>query len=385
MSVRSVSVVEFRHRAVLAVVRHGQRPEDVASHFKVHPDTIRRWVRRFLDEGLAGLADRSRAPRSSPGRIAPELEDLICRMRQEHPHWGPRRIVAELARTGVSPPAKSTTEQVLRRNGLSFGRPRKPKPVVKRFEASVPNELWQIDAWEHTFQDHSIVNVIDVLDDHARVLLAARVVAHVNGNTVWETFCDATDRWGLPQRVLSDNASYLTGRLHGAVADFERHLWRAGIATTNGAPLHPETQGKIERFHRTARAYLERHGPAQNPEHLQLLLDQLAEHYNTDRPHQGLNDQVPIDVFKATEPATPNGEPPCRSTIRRVGDSGNISYSGWRVNVGSEWIGIDVEVIEQADKVRVTYAAELITTFSTEEPKGYIPSGNSKTRRPGRN
>jgi transposase InsO family protein len=306
-------------------------------------------------------------------------------MRQEHPHWGARRINAELSRLGVSPPAKSTTEQALRRNGLLFGRPRKPKPVPKRFEASTPNALWQIDAWQYEFADKSTINVIDILDDHARVLLAARVVANVNGNTVWDVFREATDRWGLPQRVLSDNAPYLTGRMRGTVAEFERNLWRLGIATINGGAYHPQTQGKIERFHRTARAYIERHGPPESPEELQALLDQLAVHYNTDRPHQGLNDQIPIDVFNATEPATVGHDEPSRSTYRRVGDTGNISYGGWRVNIGSEWIGIDVEVIEQADKIRVVYAAELITTFSTDEPRGYIASGHPKTRRPGRN
>jgi transposase InsO family protein len=382
--VRSVSVVELRHRAVLAVVRLGQRVEDVAVHFEVHPDTVRRWVRRFMAEGLDGLVDRSRVPHRSPGRIDAQLEDRICRMRQEHPHWGARRIRAELARAGVSAPAKSTIERALRRNGLLFGRPRKRQPVPRRFVASAPNALWQIDAWECALADGTTVDVIDIVDDHARVLLAAQAVPSVTSEAVWAVFSAASAQWGLPQRVLSDNATYLTGRAKGAVAEFERRLWRLGIATSNGGPYHPQTQGKIERFHRTARAWLDRHGPPETIEHLQTLLDELAVHYNYDRPHQGLNDQIPIDVYRATEPAAPLAEPPCRTTTRQVLANGTVSYSRWRVNLGSEWIGLDVDVIEQADKIRIVYAAELITTFSAEEPKGYIRSGQLRSRRPGR-
>jgi transposase InsO family protein len=362
----------------------GQRVEDVAVHFEVHPDTVRRWVRRFMAEGLDGLVDRSRVPHRSPGRIDAQLEDRICRMRQEHPHWGARRIRAELARAGVSAPAKSTIERALRRNGLLFGRPRKRQPVPRRFVASAPNALWQIDAWECALADGTTVDVIDIVDDHARVLLAAQAVPSVTSEAVWAVFSAASAQWGLPQRVLSDNATYLTGRAKGAVAEFERRLWRLGIATSNGGPYHPQTQGKIERFHRTARAWLDRHGPPETIEHLQTLLDELAVHYNYDRPHQGLNDQIPIDVYRATEPAAPLAEPPCRTTTRQVLANGTVSYSRWRVNLGSEWIGLDVDVIEQADKIRIVYAAELITTFSAEEPKGYIRSGQLRSRRPGR-
>jgi len=384
---RTVSVVEQRHRAVRAVIELGQDIDEVAALWGVHPDTVRRWRRRFLSQGLDGLVDRPRTPRASPARIAPELEDAICSMRQEHPHWGPRRIRAELLRAGQAAPARSTVGQVLRRNGLVIPAARRPRQEPTRFVATAPNELWQLDAFEVALTDGSTVEVIDLLDDHARVWLGFAVVPTVTGAGVWAAFEAAAARWGLPQRVLTDNADYFTGRLRGVVADFERRLWGLGIATSNGAVAHPQTQGKIERLRRTARAWLARQGPIEDAEQLAALLSAFAQHYNFDRPHQGLNDQVPADVYAATAPAGPDPlHPPSRRTLRRVSRSGVISYGGWIVNVGSEWAGWDLEVIDQVDKVRLVFGTELITSFSAEEPKGYLGSGRGRggTRRPRR-
>lgn len=389
MALRAVGVVEQRHRAVLAVVRRKQSFDEVAAAVGVHPDTVRRWVRRFLEEGVAGLSDRPRTPHSSPGRLAEEIESRIVAMRQAEPDWGPRRIRAELGRAGLPQPARSTVEAVLRRNGLAFGR-RKRTPVAKpkRFVAPAPNDTWQLDAWEFRLADGTTAEVVDVLDDHSRVVLSARAFRVADGAAVWTTFEEATTNWGLPRRVLTDNAGYFTGRRRGVVSDFERRLWRLGVATVNGAPAHPQTQGKIERLHRTARAWLRRHGPPGDIDALQELLDAFARHYNFDRPHQGLNDRLPADVWHGTPRVTPDAShPPSRTTLRRVYDTGVLRYGGWVVNVGAAWAGCELEVVEQADKVRIVFGAELVASFSTEEPPGsYIANGRPRggTRRPRR-
>jgi transposase InsO family protein len=379
MPVRTVGVVDQRHRAVRAVLELGQAVDEVAVHHGVHADTLRRWIKRFLAEGLEGLRDRPRTPHRSPRRIPAEVEERIVVMRQDHPRWGPRRIRAELGREGCDAPASSTVGAALVRNGLMVPKARKKKPAPRRFVAPSPNSLWQLDAYEYVLADGTTVEVIDVLDDHARFLLAVSVVATVTAAAVWAVFEKAVSRFGLPQRVLTDNAAYFTGRAQGVVADFERRLWSLGVATSNGAPRHPQTQGKIERLRRTVRGWLADHEPIETAAELQELLEEFAEHYNFDRPHQGLNDQLPGDIYAATEPAVPDlDNPPSRSVIRTVGPNGEVRYAGWKIGVGSEWIGWDLEIIEQAAKIRIVYDAELIASFSAETPKGYIGNGRPR-------
>lgn len=387
MPVRTVGVVEQRHRAVRAVLELGQVLAAVAVHYGVHPDTLRRWIKRFLAEGIEGLADRPRTPAHSPLRMPAEIEARIVAMRQDHGDWGPKRIRAELAREGISAPAASSIGQALVRNGLLVPKAPKKKPPPTRFVAPAPNALWQLDAYEYELADGTKVEVVDLIDDHARMLLAVQVVATVTGGAVWALFQKAADRFGLPQRVLTDNAPYFTGRLQGVVADFERRLWAVGVATSNGAPYHPQTQGKIERLRRTVRAWLAQHEPIETASELQELLELFAEYYNFDRPHQGLNDQIPGEVYAATPPAAPDlDNPPVRTTVRTVDPKGVVRYGGWRIAVGSEWIGWNLEVIEQAAKIRIIAATELVTSFSAETPKGYVGNGRGRggTRRPRR-
>jgi transposase InsO family protein len=226
------------------------------------------------------------------------LEVRIVQMRQDHPRWGARRIRAELTRAGIDPPVVSTIHQVLVRNGLVAVRPPRQGRADKRFEREIANDLWQIDATRIVAADETEVWVVDVIDDHSRFLLAAIAGPAATGDLAWDAFEIAASRYGLPRQVLSDNGLIFTGRLHGTEVAFEVSLKELGVELINSAPYHPQTLGKLERFHRTVKEWLHDEGPPETLEHLQELLDGFRFHYNRRRPHQGIDDATPAGTLR---------------------------------------------------------------------------------------
>src|SRR5439155_25944176 len=111
----------------------------------------------------------------------------------------------------------------------------------------------------------------------------------------------AASRYGLPRQVLSDNALSFSGKLHGVEVAFERELRALGVEPITSAPYHPQTLGKLERFHRTLKVWLAEDGPATDLAHLLELLDAFRHHYNTDRPHQGIADLTPAERYDGAE------------------------------------------------------------------------------------
>jgi transposase InsO family protein len=232
------------------------------------------------------------------------VEEEICRMRGVRPRWGARRIQAELARRGWDPPAVSSIHQALRRNHLVAPQPPRRPTALKRFEREISNDLWQIDATCVRLASRKRAWVLDTIDDHSRYLLAAVAAEAPTGDAAWDCFEEAASRYGLPRQVLSDNGMCFTGRLHGVEVAFEQQLRELGVELITSGPYHPQTLGKLERFHRTLKEWLSEEGPADDLPHLQELLDAFRWHYNADRPHQGIGNLTPAERYRWKEPVT---------------------------------------------------------------------------------
>jgi transposase InsO family protein len=352
-----------------------------------------RYRRRYLAEGAAGLEERSRRPLRSPERIDAELERAICELRTRHPRWGARRIRTELVWAGIEPPAVSTVHQVLKRNYLVAPQPPRRARADKRFEREVSNDLWQIDATRVLLADGSPVWVIDLLDDHARFLIGATAFPDATGEAAWEAFSTASARHGLPRQLLSGNGLCFTGRLHGNQVMFERRLAKTGVEMINSAPYHPETLGKLERFHRTLKEWLRDESPAVDLPGLQALLDRFRDHYNLDRPHQGIADLTPAERYRlgfefvrtpppaavaSPPPADESVTKPCyppHSILRLVSTVGEIGFQSMGINVGSRWKGATVRVIEIGEIIHVYHGDELIRTLVPDRTQRVQPLG----------
>jgi transposase InsO family protein len=390
MALKVVSMEELKLGVLLEAERTGETIAEVCTRHGISRASYYRYRRRYLEEGVVGLTPRSRRPRSSPAQIAPALEARIVELRRLHPRWGARRIHAELQRAGIEPPAVATIHRALRRNHLVAPQPPRRPKATRRFEREVANDLWQMDGTQVRLAGGEPAWVVDCLDDHARFLLAALACESPSGEAAWACFLQASSAHGLPRQLLSDNHASFTGRLLGITVDFERGLAEAGVELINAAPAHPQTLGKLERFHRTLKEWLADEGPAADLEHLQLLLDRFRSYYNKDRPHQGIGNHTPAARYRpgpapAARPgelALAEGEPdyPPYSLLRKVWDNGVVGYERLAINVGRRYRGATVRLVEVGALVHVYLGDELIRVAALDRGRRYQRLG--RRRRP---
>ncbi|MFH5823151.1 DDE-type integrase/transposase/recombinase [Georgenia sp. AZ-5] len=199
---------------------------------------------------------------------------------------GPATIAHHLAQDGLTV-SEATTWRTLHRHGLITPEPKKrPKSSYIRFQASAPNECWQSDFTHIRLADGTDTEVLTFLDDHARYALSVTAHRVVTGTTVTAEFTAATAVHGIPATVLTDNGLVYTTRSLGARNAFQRLLITLGVHQKNGAPHHPQTQGKVERFQQTLKKHLTTREPATTLEQLQAQIDAFVSYYNDTRPWQ---------------------------------------------------------------------------------------------------
>jgi transposase InsO family protein len=304
MALRVMTLTQMRIEVLLAPDRLGISVAETCRRYGISRDTFYGWRRRYRALGLEGLEPRSKRPRRSPKQTSPHVEDLIVHLRKQHPRWGARKVRAALIRRGLStPPAVSTVHAILRRHGLVAGRRRRSTSALKRFERAVPNDLWQIDAPCVGLSDGTKAWVIDVLDGHARFAIAALACRRATTTAAWACLEEAIRSYGAPRQLLSDNGLAFSGRLHGREVLFERNLRALGVQLLTSRPRHPQTCGKLERFHQTLKDWLADRGRIESVEQLQEHLDAFRWHYNVERPHESLGQTPPQERYRAREPA----------------------------------------------------------------------------------
>lgn len=344
-----------------------------------------KYRRRWAAEGPPGLVERSRRPRISPSQVPADVEEAIVRLRKELPlDNGAQTIAYHLARRGLAVPSVATVHRVLVRRGMVVPQPdKRPRSSWRRFEWPRPNDAWQIDATAWALADGHGVWVMDVLDDHSRLLVAARVCDGPTGEAAWDAFARGVAERGVPARVMSDNGLCFTGRFHGAEVDFERTLRPLGVDHLRSAPAHPQTCGKIERSHQTTKRWLRTLAPAVDAEGLQAQLDDWREHYNRERPHKALKGSTPSERWSMSEPAVP-GAPlpgPCRASLHTVSTAGHIGWSRYLVAVDTRLAGEQVLVVARDLDVSVHGRTGLVRRFTVDPTRRYQPNGGPPGRR----
>lgn len=374
--------MDVRLTAAIAGGLEGVNKSKLSRELGISRSSVYRAKDRYEAEGLAGLEDRSRRPASSPNQTSADMEELIVRTRKElldeGLDAGPWSIHGRLRDQGVNEiPHPSTMWRRLTKRGLIAPEPKKrPKASLQRFEASRPNELWQTDATHTALADGTVVEIINVVDDHSRVNIAATAVAITTASQVWNTLAKAIAAWGPPQRLLSDNGSPFVA---GSVSE---NLAALGIKRSRTRPHHPQTNGKVERFHKTQQQWLDaRPRPTSLPE-LQAMLDEHAEHYNTVRNHSSTGRRPPIVRFRATAAAIPVGidiTDELHTGTYTVGPSGTVQIKRrWDIHVGVRWAGTTVTVIIQGTHAAVFRGDELVRQLTIDPARRYQPSGDRR-------
>ena len=340
-----------------------------------------KWRRRFGEDGLPGLQERSRRPLHSAGQTAAEVEEAVLRKRKQLVEQGcdhgPQSIVWALQRDGIKAPSPSTVWRILTRHGVIVPQPQKrPKSATKRFCFTRPNECWQSDWTQWRLADGGAVAIAGSLDDHSRYVPALHAAAgQGTGELVWSVMIAGFTECGIPAMSLTDNGFVYTGRLRGFESAFEANLRAVGTRTINSTPGHPQTCGKIERFWQTLKKWLRaRPAPATIAE-LNDLLEQFRIFYNHHRPHRALRGATPGEAFTATQAARPADRPqpaPVFVTHHTVGEkSGQLFVPPYRVNVGLRWAGHQCDSIRDGEHIAIFSGTTLIREFTADPTRNY--------------
>ena len=351
--------------------------------YGVSRDTFYRWRNRYRDEGLAGLEPRSSTPKTSPSRTSTEIEDAVVALRKELDEGGldagASTIQWHLGRRGMkAAPSVATIWRILVRRGFVTPEPRKrPTSSWRRFEATAPNELWQTDATKWVIAIGQ-VEILTFLDDHSRLITASRAVMTATVDNTWATFCSAVDAWGLPSGQLSDNGLNFSGRLRGYEVAFEINLRAAGVRPITSKPFHPQTCGKIERFHQTLKKRLRKLPLANDLDELQAQVDAFIAYYNAERPHRGIGRTTPLERWSATPKALNAGlslPAPQRTPTIAVDQQGLVRVAPWVIHVGVDHAGRTARVMLDDTHTAVFIDGRLVRHLTLDKTRTYQPSG----------
>ena len=339
---RETSVEGERYEFVRAARSGALSMREVCRRFGVSPTTGYLWVRR--SEDLDGLHDRPRTPHTSPGRTPRAMEERVCEVRRAHPCWGGRKIHRVLRNAGVADvPPPSTCSSVLRRAGL-IAPPERAQHAWQRFEHAAPNQLWQMDFKGHVAAGAGRCHPLTILDDHSRFNVCLAACADERRGTVQTQLTAAYRRYGMPDAMLMDNGAPWGSDAQHPHTRLTTWMMRHGIRIAHGAPYHPQTQGKEERFHRTLKAEVLTARPQWHScDELQQAFDAWRPVYNYERPHEGIGMAVPGDRYLPSTRSYQETLPPIEyapgDIVRKVQAYGWISVHGRTYRVGRAFVG----------------------------------------------
>jgi transposase InsO family protein len=352
--------------------------------------TAYKWRRRFAADGAEGLADRSTAPKEAHGRSAPELEDAAVRKRKEllEQGWdhGPASVADRLRLEGIVV-SDATVWRILSRRGQIVPQPEKrPRSSWLSFERARPNELWQGDDTHAFLADGSEVRIINMVDDHSRLNVHSLAARECTSTRIWECFSVAASRHGLPQEFLDDNGRAWISPAGFAPTRFSKNLALAGVHQIHSSPYHPQTCGKVERFHFTQRQWLDARPRARDVEELQRLVDEFRADYNEQRTHKSIGRRTPASVWAAQEPATPPhtalARPPT-FTLANVDAHARVRTGKTiRIAVEREHRGKAVALIRTGDDIVIIDAVsgEILRELTVEPARDYYGTGRRPRR-----
>ena len=282
--------------------RSGLTARDFGALVGINKATLFAWKTRFERSGPAGLSD---APRGAPpgSRLTEPTQRAILMLKQAHPEWGCDRIRDVLMRGEGYSASAGAIAHLLRDNGYELDEvPTTPhEPAIQHFERARPNQLWQSDLFTFLLKrENRRVYLVVYLDDHSRFIVGYGVWASAGGALVREVLEAAIANFGAPEEVLTDNGpQYVTWR---GTSAFDKLLERRGIRHLVARPRRPQTLGKTERFWGTLWRECVEAAVFQGLDDARRRVGHFIDHYNFQRPHQGIEGLVPADRYFAAAP-----------------------------------------------------------------------------------
>jgi transposase InsO family protein len=370
-----------------AVLLEGRSAREVASAHGISKTWIYELIGRFRAGGYEALEPRSRRPHCCPHQVSATIVEAVVKLRAELEAQGhdagAATIAYHLATRIERVPSRATIWRILKREGLIVAQPQKrPHCSLIRFEAELPNELWQADITRWQLADGSDVEILNLIDDHSRLHLRSEAYPRIKAADVVNTFYAAAQLHGLPAALLSDNGAVFTGSYRGGKVLLESELERLGVAFKNSRPYHPQTCGKVERLHQTLKRYLAKQPAAETLSELQEQLDAFLRYYNHIRPHRALDGRTPLQTYSARVKARPAGQAPSAAHFRvrqdKVDAQGKVTlrYMSrlYHIGLGRAHKGQAVKLLIADQNIRVIdLDGQLIRELTLDPNRNYQP------------
>ena len=349
---------------------------ELCREFGISRKTGYKWLQRYLSEGAEGLMDRPSIPRSCPHRTAEEIEEIIVRVKGQHPSWGPKKIIAHLSPRHPSLPAVSTASDILKRHGLvkPMKKRRRKHPGCTLTTAHGPNDIWSVDyKGQFRMRNGIYCYPLTVCDMRTRYLLGIDAHDTVSLARTKAHFTRIFEEYGLPGRIRSDNGVPFASNAIARLSSLSVWWIKLGIYPEQTDPASPGQNGRHERMHRTLKAEATI-PPERNIRAQQVRFDIFRKEYNDVRPHESLGQKTPGSAYVSSPRKMPRRlgqfDYPLHYEVRRV--SANNSCIRWKnefVFVSRALAGECIGLEQEDDGVYDVYFCDLFIGRFIEEKK----------------
>lgn len=339
------TIMSLKQEFIERALKKKESFSKLCNEFQITRKTGYRLLNQYQMEGLSGLSSRSKKPLSSPSKTSSATEDLLIATRIKYPTWGARKIIRYLNNQGITDlPVASTITEIFKRNHLiSIEESLKRKKLI-RFERENPNDLWQID-FKGKFQllTKQTCYPLTILDYHSRFSLNIKACQNEQFLPVKKHLTHTFKKYGLPKQINVDNGNPWGNSKLLPYTALTIWLMRLGIRISHSRPRHPQTNGKLERFHRTLKNDLIIKCPMRSFPHAQKIFDKWRYHYNHERPHEAIGMAVPVEKYRPSKTSMLDVLPPIEydnnSILRKVRGNGYISYNNNEYKIGEAFKG----------------------------------------------
>src|SRR5260370_599674 len=353
-------IVDQRLQFLSSYQKEEMSVSDLCREFGVSRQTGYRWINRYKEVGPEGLLNRSSKPNGCSHATTEAIENEIFALRSKHPSWGARKLKArlEMLDPEVNLPAASRLCNILHRAGLTSPKRKKRRttPYSEPFsEVTAPNQLWCMDFKGYfSTGDGTRCDPFTITDDHSRYLIRCQIVSRMDLSQV-RAVCEAAMReYGMPTRIRTDNGAPFAGTGLLGLSKLSLGWMKMGIVHERIQPGRPQQNGRHERMHRTLKE------DTTNPVALTLRLqqrkfDRFRQMFNHERPHEGLNNLTPGNLYQPSSVMLPRTQIefvyPKGFLTRRVNNSGDISWHKDRVFISEVFRFEDLGVEHWAEDV----------------------------------
>jgi len=352
--------MDERMKFVGRYLEHEWGMASLCRHFGISRKTGYKWISRYIEDGLAGLTDRSRAPLFHRFAVSESVIEAVLSARLAHPTWGPRKLRAWLKRQNLDVvwPASSTMGEILRRHGLTVRRRRSRKgpPYAEPLRhCDHPNAVWSADfkGWFVTGDGHRC-DPLTITDNYSRYLLRCQVVKATGHDLVQPIFEAAFREYGLPDAIRTDNGPPFATTTVGSLSRLSIWWLKLGIVPERIAPGKPAQNGRHERMHRTLKQETAS-PPERTWRQQQEAFDRFRQEYNHDRPHESINDDTPANRYLPSPRPYPLVIPemtyPDDMAVRWVHSQGDLRWKAHQIYL-SETLAGEVVGLRQTDNDR---------------------------------